>query len=445
MLKLYPHQQAALAETQEKNKVAYYLDMGLGKTFVGSEKMKELGAKVNLIICQKSKIDDWTEHFKKYYKKMWVLNLTNVPQFNMFVDEWICSQYKETMPQCVAVINYELAFRRQELFKLKDFTLMLDESSLVQNEQAKRSKFIMKLNFENLILLSGTPTGGKYEKLWSQLHMLGYGLSKKAFYRMYVDFHYEDNEGFPIMIIDGYKNVERLKKKMRNFGCVFMKSDEAFNLPDQNFVDIKVPITKEYRKFRIDSIVTVDLHYTEDVGQSLHDESELVGTELVGDTTLTKMLYERQLCGQYNDGKLKAFEDLVESTNDRLIVFYNFTAELDAMKHICDMLGRAYSIVNGQDKDLHAYEQKDDSVTFLQYQAGAMGLNLQEANKIVYFTPPLSSELFEQSKKRIHRIGQEKPCFYYKLICKGSIEQKIYATLEMRKDYTEALFEKGEN
>ena len=46
MLKLYPHQQAALAETQEQNKVAYYLDMGLGKTFVGSEKMKDLGAKV---------------------------------------------------------------------------------------------------------------------------------------------------------------------------------------------------------------------------------------------------------------------------------------------------------------------------------------------------------------------------------------------------------------
>lgn len=439
MLKLYPHQRKALVETQGKNKVAYYLDMGLGKTFVGSEKMMRLGSKVNLIICQKSKIDDWIEHFVKYYgDEFTVWNLTTKKEFVSFM-LWNWSG------PSVAIINYELAFRRPELLKLKDFTLMLDESSLVQNEQAKRSKFIMKLNFENLILLSGTPTGGKYEKLWSQLHMLGYNLSKKAFYRMYVDFHYEDNEGFPIMIIDGYKNVERLKKKMRNFGCVFMKSDAAFNLPDQNFVDIKVPTTKEYRKFRKDSIVTVDLHYTEDVGQSFHDENELVGTELVGDTTLTKMLYERQLCGHYNDSKLKAFEDLVESTNDRLIVFYNFTAELDAMRHICDMLGRAYSIVNGQDKDLHAYEQKDDSVTFLQYQAGAMGLNLQKANKIVYFTPPLSSELFEQSKKRIHRIGQEKPCFYYKVICKGSIEQKIYATLEMRKDYTEALFEKGED
>lgn len=432
MISLFPHQQKALNETEDHNKVAYYLDMGLGKTFVGSEKMKQLGAKVNLVICQKSKIDDWIEHFKEHYCNYndKVLNeiydLTNKKQMEQFKASVAFSPVNP-FGMTIGVINYELAFRRPELLQLHDFTLMLDESSLIQNENAKRSKFIMKLNFENLILLSGTPTGGKYEKLWSQLHMLGYGLSKKAFYQMYVDFHYEDNEGFPIMIIDGYKNLARLKLKMRTYGCVFMKSNEAFDLPDQNFVNIKISTTKEYRKFRKDCIVEVD------------------GAELVGDTTLTKMLYERQLCGQYNMDKLKAFEDLLESTNDRLVVFYNFTAELDAMKHICDALGRAYSIVNGQTKDLHAYEQKDDSVTFLQYQAGAMGLNLQKANKIVYFTPPLSSELFEQSKKRIHRIGQEKPCFYYQLICKGSIEEKIYRTLKMRKDYTEALFEKGDD
>ena len=93
------------------------------------------------------------------------------------------------------------------------------------------------------------------------------------------------------------------------------------------------------------------------------------------------------------------------------------------------------------EKDLTAYENSEDSVTLIQYQAGAMGLNLQKANKIVYFTPPLSSEIFEQSKKRIHRIGQERTCFYYYLICRSSIEEKIYRTLEMRKDYTERLFE----
>lgn len=64
----------------------------------------------------------------------------------------------------IGIINYELAFRRPELSKLSDFTLMLDESSLIQNETAKRSKFILKkLNPSNVILLSGTPTSGKYE------------------------------------------------------------------------------------------------------------------------------------------------------------------------------------------------------------------------------------------------------------------------------------------
>lgn len=99
------------------------------------------------------------------------------------------------------------------------------------------------------------------------------------------------------------------------------------------------------------------------------------------------------------------------------------------------------SIVNGDTKDLSMYKEYPNSVTAIQYQAGAMGLNLQWANKIVYFTPPLSSELFEQSKKRIHRIGQSSSCFYYMLICKNSIEEKIYDTLAMRKDYTDKLFE----
>ena len=394
--------------------------------------MIQLGAKVNLVICQKSKVDDWIDHFKSNYSQVddiYCYDLTNKRYFECFfevVDHLVKDDLMGLIP-IVGVINYELAFRRPELAKLENFTLMLDESSLIQNETAKRSKFILeKLHPENVILLSGTPTGGKYEKLWSQLHLLGWKISKKLFYNTFVDYHYDDNEGFPIMIIDGYKNVERLKRKMREHGCVFMKTEEVIDLPEQIHQTIKVPTTKEYRTFKRDCIVTVD------------------DSELVGDTTLTKMLYERQLCGQYNPAKLQAFHDLVESTNDRLIVFYNFWDELSELENIVCEYARPYSVVNGNGRDLESYEEKENSITFIQYQAGAMGLNLQKANKIIYFTPPLSSELFEQSKKRIHRVGQSKPCFYYYLTCKGSIEEKIYKTLEMRKDYTEFLFEEGE-
>ena len=421
-MKLFPHQQKALEQTKDLNRVAYYLDMGLGKTFVGSEKMIQIGSKVNLIICQKSKIADWIEHFKTHYNAE-IYDLTNKGGIKCFLSyAGMCETGSAVI---FGVINYELVWRRKELLQLHDFTLMLDESSLIQNQTAKQSKFILKLNPDNVILLSGTPTAGKYENLWSQIHLLGWNISENVYNRQYVNWTKIDMGGFIHKIVDKenpYKNVDRLKSKLREHGSVFMKTEECFDLPEQTFINRYVPTSKEYWKFMQDCIIT------------LEDE------ELVGDTTLTKRLYARQLCGQYNQNKFETFRELVESTNDRLIVFYNFNAELDRLKNIAAKLERPISEVNGHCKDLTAYEQEDNSITFIQYQAGAMGLNLQKANKIIYFTLTDKSELFEQSKKRVHRIGQEKPCFYYILICKGSVEEVILKTLEMRKDFTDNLF-----
>lgn len=421
-VKLYEHQKKALELTKDKNKVAYYLDMGLGKTFVGSEKMVQLGSKINLIICQKSKIADWIEHFKEYYDAE-IYDLTNSGSMKCFLSY---ARMCETGSAVIfGVINYELAWRRKNLLKLHNFTLMLDESSLIQNQKANQSKFILKLQPDNVILLSGTPTAGKYENLWSQIHLLGWNISENVYNRQYVNWKKIDMGGFIHKIVDKdnpYKNVDRLKSKLREHGAVFMKTEDCFNLPEQTFINQYVSTSREYEKFMKDCLINIDEYC------------------LVGDTVLTKRLYARQLCGQYNPDKLKAFWNLVESTQDRLIVFYNFNAELEALKEIALLVGRPISEVNGQSKDLTAYEQEDNSVTFIQYQAGAMGLNLQKANKIIYFTLTDKSELFEQSKKRIHRIGQEKPCFYYIMMCKGSVEERILQTLKMRKDFTDELF-----
>ena len=418
-MKLYPHQAEALKETAGENRVAYYHDMGLGKTYTGSEKMTSLGGRLNLVICQKSKIDDWVDHFRKNYKVA-VYDLSNKKEYDSF---FVRMNNGETV---IAVVNYDLIFRRPELTILRFNTVMLDESSIIQNRTSKRSKAVLNLKTENVILLSGTPTGGKYERLWSQLHLLGWTISEELFFKQYVIFHYDDSSGFPIRIIDGYKNVDRLKAKLREHGAHFLKTEEVFDLPDQIHQTVNVDTTPQYRKFKKTRIVTVE------------------GVELVGDTTLTKMLYERQLCGSFNEGKLNAFRDLLDSTEDRLIVFYNFNDERRKITNLCEEVGRPLSVVAGDMKDLSAYETEEDSVTLIQYQAGAMGLNLQKANKIVYFTPPLSSELFEQSKKRTHRIGQDRTCFYYYLTCRGSVEEKIYRSLELRKDYTDRLFEEEE-
>lgn len=408
-MKLYPHQTEVLEASKSQNRVAYYYDMGLGKTFIGSEKLNQLNEPFNLVICQKSKVKDWVEHFKTYYPDLNVVDYT---------------KSKAKIQPGVIVVNYDLVWRRPEFSTLRDITLMLDESSLIQNENSKRSKFILrKLHIQNVILLSGTPTSGKYEKLWSQCQLLGWNISKREFYDRYIieqEINIQNSQ-FPIKIVVGYKNVEDLKIMLRKYGSYFLKTEDVLELPEQTFVNIEMESTPKYRKFRKDGVVEV-------------------GTKtLVGSTTLNQMLYERMLCGQYNPAKLEAFSDLLDSTEDRLIVFYNFNEELDALKAIAK--GRPISEVNGSVKDLTAYEKHENSVTLVNYAAGAMGLNLQKANKIVYFTLPLSSEFFEQSKKRTHRIGQQNACFYYTLICTNSIEERILATLKKRQDYTNKLFE----
>ncbi|WP_282804253.1 DEAD/DEAH box helicase [Clostridium tetani] len=407
-IKLYPHQERALKETKEFNRVGYFLDMGLGKTFVGSEKLKELHANTNLVICQKSKLDDWKEHFEKYYS-----------EYNTF----IYSKTREIPPKSVIIINYDLVWRRPELMGLENFTLMLDESSCVKNPTSKRTKFILKLKAENVILLSGTPCGGKYEELHTQCKLLGWNISKKLYWQQYIKFINIDIGGFKIPKVIGYKNIDRLKSKLRDHGSVFMKTEEVFDLPEQVEIPVTIDNTKEYKKFKKDRLITIG------------------SIELVGDTSLTKMLYLRQLASQYNLNKLNALKDLLESTEDRVIIFYNFTEEMEQIKELCERLDKPISIVNGQNKELENYKSKDNTVVLVQYQAGAMGLNLQLSNKIIYYSLPLASELFEQSKKRTHRIGQTRTCMYWYLITKGSIEEQIFETLKERRDYTNKLFE----
>ena len=247
MIKLFQHQQKALDDTEGFDNVAYYLDMGLGKTFVGAEKMIRIGNGVNLVVCQKSKIDDWIKHFYKYYWSFGFYDLTDKKQMESFIRYG--SFRHEFSPNIIGVINYELAWRRKQLLQLKDFTLMLDESSLIQNQKAKQTKFILKMKPKNVILLSGTPTAGKYENLWSQISLLGWDIKEHTYNNQYVNWTTIEAGGIKHKVVDKadpYKNVERLKRKLREHGAVFMKTEEAFTLPEQIEVPVIVPSSKEY-------------------------------------------------------------------------------------------------------------------------------------------------------------------------------------------------------
>lgn len=416
-MELYPYQNEILKQSEDLKKVAYYMEMGTGKTFVASEKIKTIPLEEHIVVCQKSKVDDWVNHFIEHYPDFTVINLTKPDGRQV---------RRDAGNTCVGIINYELFWRRPHYVPKYSYSLTLDESSLIGNHKAKQTKFIMSLKPEYLTLLSGTPTGGKYEKLWTQLKMLGYRADRQDYFNKYiVQKTIVTAGGMKLRVPTGaYKNVEFLIEMCHRLGCFFLKTEDVLDLPEQTFIPIEIKPTAEYRKFVKDRVVNVG------------------DKEIVGDTTFAKLMGERQLCGQFNLNKLVSFKDILDSTDDRLIVFYNFNDELDELVKIVGE--RPTSFVNGAKRDLTAYEEHSDSVTFIQYKAGSMGLNLQKANKIIYFSPPLSANDYAQSQKRIHRLGQTGTCFYYKMISKDSVEEKIYKALDRGVDYELRLFEEGE-
>lgn len=408
MIELYDFQKGSVGDHKA---VALYWDMGLGKTYGGLDRANQFGDAHILIVCQKSKVEDWCDAVRDFL---------NEEPLNLRLPKDL-ENYMSGLYRC-GVINYDLLWRRKEyLLKLKNYTMILDESSLIKNPKAQRTKAVMRMKFDHLVLLSGTPCSGKYEELITQCHLLGWKIDPQTyidFYTNYINI-YIPGKWNPIRKFIGYKNVKHLKKRLTEYGADFKLSSDYLSLPVQNFYWSKVNASRDYKTFE----------------KTLVLEKE-DGDIVTGDTPLVKLLRLRQLCN--STAKQDALEDMIEGTNDRLVIFYNFNEEKEAIEKICE--GRPLSYINGEKVDLENYNDYTDSVTLCQYQAGSYGHNLQLANKMIFYSPPLSSEQYEQAQKRIHRIGQKIPCFYWRICTKGTVEEKIYDTLKMRGDYTLKLF-----
>nr|DAI75024.1 MAG TPA: Chromatin remodeling complex ATPase [Caudoviricetes sp.] len=387
----------------------------MSKTYCGSYKAVSFNKPI-LIICPKSLIHQWIEHFNDVHTEWGTYDLTKKKRLDEFIGAERINK--------VGIINYESAWRKPELLKLCDFTLMLDESQAIANNTSKQTKGVVKLKFDNLVLLSGTPcSNARYDKLYTQLKMLGLHMNKRSYEDRYCNFFDMEKSGIKFRVLsktNPYKNVDELKQVMKELGCVFMRTDEALDLPEQRFINVWVPPSKYYKTFVKDGYV--------DCGD----------TEYISSSPATDMLYARQLCNSKE--KLEMVRTLIEGTEDRVIIFYNFNCELELLQQLVQKLKRPISYVNGSVKNLNCYNNNSDSVTLVQYQSGSSGVNLQKASKMIYYSPPIKSDFFEQSKKRIHRIGQDNKCTYWKLITNNSIELNIYNTLAKKQDYNEELF-----
>lgn len=414
-MRLYKYQQGIIDHLAPYNRCALYMEAGTGKTTTSSHKAVKYNVPI-IVVAPKAVITQWVEHFKDNHPEWLLYDLSKKQQLADFV-------HAEAQNRC-GIITYGLVWRRPELLKMSGYTLILDESHNICNPTSKQAKGVMKLKYDNLILLSGTPNGGRYDKLYTQMKMLGYKPNKKQFEDRYCNMFTMETGGVKFKVLsktNPYKNLDELNTILRDdLHCVFLKTNDVHELPEQRFISVPVAVTKEYQKF------------------IKEDYIDLGDREYIAGSPTDKLLYSRYLCGVDNKNKIDVLTTLLEGIEDRVIIFYNFKIEHDVLTKICKKLKKPVFTCDGSVKEIDKFKNIDKSVLLCQYQAGATGLNLQYCNKVIYFTPTLSSNLYEQSKARTWRIGQSSKCTYWLLT--SGVERDIINSLDKKQDYTLKLF-----
>lgn len=407
---LKEYQIKALDFLKNHKKAMLAMDMGLGKTFTTVNWLKDKPTPA-LILVQKTKINDWKKEIE-----LCGLDINNYT---------IISYQKYT---------YD---KRKEPTKYNDHkTLVVDESQVLKNHKTKISK--QTLSFSNTIdyvlLLTGDPLSTGYENLFTQMRIINALANDVNYYMFERMFCKVMKTSHNFSMIIGYYNIDQLLELLHK-KAFFLKSEEVLDLEERTIIDVDVPLSEEYKYMEKNRFLQID---------DIVVEPEL---------SLVRMNKLRQLCSDfvYNDeqtfdigtNKQDRFKELIDN-KENFVVFYNYEKELEIIRTICKNQKRTLVEINGNKNNFNPNKEYHNTIVAIHYQSGAKGIDgLQHCfNKTIYYSPTLSGELYKQSLKRTHRLGQKKPCFYWRLIGEKSIEQKIYKQLNNYQDYTLTLFEK---
>jgi SNF2 family DNA or RNA helicase len=187
--------------------------------------------------------------------------------------------------------------------------------------------------------------------------------------------------------------------------------------------------------------------------------AELAGDTVTVTNVLTRLLRLSQLTGgflggddssateQVSSAKLDALSDIIESAEQdgkKLVVIARFIPEIHAIGKLLTKKGIRYSQISGEIKDRDAQVaafQNDPGVTVFvgQIATAGLGITLTAASTMVFFSMDYSMSNYEQTRARIHRVGQRQPCTYIHLVAKGTVDEKVLQALRDKANLAKAL------
>ena len=411
-------------------------EMGLGKTIQALTMILSAPEDtVSMVICPKTLTYNWAAEIEKFH--------TNIPYVIVEGNKANRLELLSSPNIRLYLIGYSMVLSDFDLLKTMHFEwIVLDEAQNIKNVSAQRTSAIKKLKSNHRLALSGTPIENNLTELWSIMDFLmpGYLGTLKRFKDLYLSP--EDDRAAKLS----------LHRAVSPFLLRRIKKEVLLELPDKQEQTSWCKMSTVQEKLYLQILDTVQ--------KKLMPESQEDLSYVHILAALTKL---RQVCNHphlANDdvlpelelsAKLELLVELVQdsiSAGHKVLVFSQFVKMLHIMRKVFDDREIRYSYLDGRTKDrrkpVEEFETNEDIRLFLiSLKTGGTGLNLTAADTVIIYDPWWNPMVENQAIDRAHRIGQTKKVQVFRLITKGTVEEKILALQQNKLDLFNEVIEGG--
>ena len=404
-------------------------DMGLGKTlqsiaFLSSQLTEDSRV---LILAPSGLIYNWAEEFKKF-----------APQLDVVVVHGLKTHRESILAEehQIYVTSYATFRQDSELYQQMTFDfLFLDEAQVMKNAQTKIAQTLRQFVVPSVFALSGTPIENHLGELWSIFQIVLPGLlpSKKEFMKL---------------------SAEQVAQFIKPFVMRRKKEEVLTELPDL--------IEVVYKNELEDQQKAIYLGQLQQMQQRL---SQVTDSEFQGNRVeiLTGLMRLRQICDtpalfmenyEGTSGKLDSLRDLltqIAESGHRVLIFSQFRGMLDLIEEELPKLGLSSFKITGSTPSKERQEMTKSfndglrHVFLISLKAGGVGLNLTGADTVILVDLWWNPAVESQAIGRAHRMGQEQKVEVYRLVTRGTIEEKIQELQEQKKNLVSEVLDGTES
>ncbi|MDQ7048458.1 MAG: DEAD/DEAH box helicase [Enterobacterales bacterium] len=417
-------------------------DMGLGKTIqtiahiLVEKKSGRLKAPC-LVIAPTSLLSNWQQETNKFAPTLKFMKLAGSKRQSLF---------SKLSSMDIVVTSYGLVLRDINILRKTRFHLLiLDEAQVIKNTRSKITSVVNALSSNQRLCLTGTPMENHLGELWSlfQFLMPNFLGSEYQFNQLYRQ---------PIEKNQDYHRQGLLAKRVAPLMLRRTKNEVAKELPSKTEIMTLI----ELEENQADLYETIRVSMMEQVSKAMLLESKNRNNFLIGNA----LLKLRQVCCHSNLIKLDSAQKLNSSAKiswlktrlpsmveqgRRILLFSSFTSMLDIIAEELTEMSISYLMLTGKTKQrgrlVEQFQKSKVPIFLISLKAGGVGLNLTAADTVIHFDPWWNPAAEQQANDRAYRIGQDKPVFVYKLITKGTVEEKIQQMQQQKHKLAQGLYD----